>query len=86
MVLGHKTVAEIPQDNQKIRMSCKNRKEFLEFIGALIRENFNGNHQGKLKQQRGVFILYESVVVESHLHQNDWPIREAKEMCSQIIT
>jgi len=34
---------------------------------------------------RQIYLLYESAVSESHLHQEDWPIKETKQLCAQII-
>ncbi|SKB80815.1 transcriptional regulator, TetR family [Salegentibacter holothuriorum] len=84
---GIKTVAEIPQNNQKIRTVLQGQKrEFLDLIIALVTKNLKIDHQEEIKTTaRRIYLLYESAVVESHLHQNDWPIKEAKEVCSQII-
>lgn len=85
---GIKTVAEIPQDNQKIRKELQEqKKEFLELISALVAKNLkSGNQEEITKTAKRIYLLYESAVVESHLHQNDWPIKEAKAICSQIIS
>ncbi len=85
---GIKTVAEIPQDNQKIRKELQEqKKEFLELIIALVAKNLNNYNQEEITTTaRRIYLLYESAVVESHLHQNDWPIKEAKQVCSQIIS
>ena len=32
-----------------------------------------------------IYLLYESAVAESYLHGSDWPIKEAKDLCSLII-
>ena len=85
---GIKTVAEIPQDNEKIRTELqKQKKGFLELIIALVTENLKNDNQEEITTiGRRIYLLYESAIVECHLHQNDWPIKEAKEMCSQIIS
>jgi len=84
---GIKTVAEIPQDNQKIRKKLQEQKnEFLKLISALVAKNLKNNNQEEITiTARRIYLMYESAVVESHLHQNDWPIKEAKEICLQII-
>lgn len=85
---GIKTVAEIPQDNQKIRKVLQTqKKEFLALINTLVEKNLKSNDQKEITTTaRRIYLLYESAVVESHLHQNDWPIKEAKQVCSQIIS
>ena len=84
---GIKTVAEIPQDNRKIRKEIQGqKKEFLKLITALVSNNLKRNNKEEITIiARRIYLMYESAVVESHLHQNDWPIKEAKEICSQII-
>ena len=84
---GIKTVAEIPQNNQRIRVVLQKQKnEFLELINTLVTKNLKINKQEEITTTaRRIYLLYESAVVESHLHQNDWPIKEAKQVCSQII-
>ncbi len=85
---GIKTVAEIPQDNLKIRKVIQGQKvEFLESIIALVETNLRTDNKKEITTiARRIYLMYESAVVESHLHQKDWPIKEAKEICSQIIS
>jgi len=82
-----KTVAEIPKENKRIRTEIQlQKKNFLNFISDLITENLQDIDKKKLKAvSRQVYLLYESAVAESHLHQQDWPIKEARNLCSQII-
>lgn len=83
-----KTVAEIPRDNERVRNELQgHKKEFLELIVSLVAKNLEHNNQEEITTTaKHIYLLYESAVVESHLHQNDWPIREAKQICSQIIS
>lgn len=82
-----KTVAEIPKENERIRNEIQNQKNhFLQLISNLVSENLNGLNKNKADSlSRQIYLLYESAVAESHLHQKDWPIKEAKELCLQII-
>ena len=82
-----KTVAEIPKDNTKIRAEIQNQKgQFIELLKELTQVNYKGKStaykDSKVKQ---IYLLYESAVGESHLHQKNWPIQEAKTICAQII-
>lgn len=83
-----KTVAEIPQDNENIRQEIQKQKsDLIELISKLISENLTSIKQQEIPlTAKRVYLLYESAVSESHLHQKDWPIVEAKEICSQIIS
>ncbi len=81
-----KTVAEIPMDNKKIRKEIQRQKgQFIKFIEDLTEINFRGKTpQQRSSKVRQIYLLYESAVGESHLHQMSWPIKEARSMCSLI--
>lgn len=83
-----KTVAEIPKDNIRIRDEIQSqKKDFLNLIEKLITNNLENVAEDKVSSlARKVYLLYESAISESHLHREDWPIREGKELCIQIIT
>ena len=82
-----KTVSEIPKENERIRNEIqKQKKELISFIANLIQENLeilSLEESDILAKQ--IYLLYESAVAESHLHQNDWPIAQAKGICEKII-
>lgn len=82
-----KTMAEIPKENEKIRKEIQQQKKnFINFIAVLTAENLEDINKKKLKTaSRQIYLLYESAVAESHLHQLDWPIKEAKNLCSQLL-
>ncbi len=83
-----KTVGEIPKENQKIRQEIQTQKKhFIQLISDLVETNIkptNSTHD--LTLPRHIYLLYESAVAESHLHQEDWPIQEAKQLCEHILT
>ena len=83
-----KTVAEIPKDNEKIRGEIQSQKnQLIAFISELIFENLEEGNVKKVNSlARQIYLLYESAVGESHLHKEDWPIKEAKNLCRQIIS
>ena len=82
-----KTIAEIPNQNIKIRNEIQSQKNnLIEFIENLILENLKiteEKHASSLAKK--LYLLYEIAVSESHLHQRNWPIIEAKKMCLHII-
>ncbi len=82
-----KTVSEIPRDNKRIRNEIQVQKNlFIQLIMQLISNNIEGIGEKQIHSlARQVYLLYESAVGESHLHQEDWPIIEAKSLCSRII-
>lgn len=82
-----KTVSEIPRDNEKIRNEIQNQKNlFIQLISELVNNNLNNIKEKEINSlARKIYLLYEGAVSESHLHQKDWPIKEARSLCSQII-
>ena len=82
-----KTVSEIPKDNEKIRTEIQAQKNlFIRLITDLITDNLDTLKESAITSlARQTYLLYESAVAESHLHQADWPIKEAKNLCSKII-
>ncbi len=82
-----KTVAEIPQDNTKIRTEVQQQKKlFLQTILNLLNDNLDTIKNENLERlAKKIYLLYEGAVTESHLHQMVWPIQEAKEMCRTIL-
>jgi len=82
-----KTVAEIPKDNERIRTEIQSQKnEFIQLITSLIKTNLEASNKTQTESlARQIYLLYESAVGESHLHQADWPIKESKNLCNLIL-
>ena len=82
-----RTVSEIPKDDHKIRDEIQEQKtSLIELIGKLLEDNAlekSRKEIGLLARQ--IYLLYESAVSESHLHQENWPIKSAKQLCDQIL-
>ncbi len=83
-----KTVSEIPKENERIRNEIQTQKKlFIQLISDLITTNIKNPDKKNLDSlSRQIYLLYEGAVAESHLHQEDWPIKESKQLCSKIIT
>ncbi|WP_405252070.1 TetR/AcrR family transcriptional regulator [Dokdonia sp. Asnod3-C12] len=83
-----KTVSEIPKDNKIIRDEIQLQKNtFIALITKLVAANIEGiNEPQTASLARQIYLLYESAVGESHLHQEDWPILESKNICERLIT
>jgi len=82
-----KTIAELPKNDRKIKIEIQKQKgQLIDFIADLAKVNFKGKtskyRESKIRQ---IYLLYESAVGESHLHQMNWPIKEAKSICTQIL-
>lgn len=82
-----KTVSEIPKDNEVIRNEIQKQKnDFIQFIKILLSNNFEDKEpQAIASLARQIYLLYESAVSESHLHQENWPITEAQNLCIKLI-
>ncbi|MFD2543020.1 TetR/AcrR family transcriptional regulator [Lacinutrix gracilariae] len=83
-----KTVSEIPKDNELIRNEIQSqKKDFIALIAKLITNNLEQVKEAQVNSlARQIYLLYESAVGESHLHQEDWPILESKNLCKKIIS
>ncbi|MDE3743262.1 TetR/AcrR family transcriptional regulator [Maribacter polysaccharolyticus] len=83
-----KTVSEIPSDNEVIRNEIQKQKNsFIQLISKLIANNLEEIKTEEISSlSRKIYLLYESAVSESHLHQKKWPIQETKNLCSSLIT
>ena len=83
-----KTVSEIPKDNELIRYEIQSQKnDFIALITKLINTNLEDVKATQVNSlARQIYLLYESAVGESHLHQEDWPILESKNLCKKIIS
>lgn len=81
------TIAEIPSENQKIRKKIQEQKEaFILFIKKLLEDNYNQNEDSKNKElARKIYLIYESSIAESKLHQNIWPIQSGLSLCKNIL-
>ena len=82
-----KTISEIPMENEKIRNEIQTQKNlFIQLISNLITDNLENIEEKEINSlARQIYLLYESAVGESYLHQADWPIKETKNLCSKII-
>lgn len=82
-----KTVAEIPKEEETIRAEIQHQKLlFIRFIEGLVSKTYPNKNYKLIEQiTKQVYLLYESAVSESHLHQNKWPIYAAKDICEKIV-
>ena len=82
-----KTISEIPSNNVVIRYEIQKQKNaFIELISTLVTKNLKNIKSEEVNSlSRKIYLLYESAVSESHLHQSDWPIKEAKNLCAVIL-
>jgi AcrR family transcriptional regulator len=79
------TVSEIPKDDEQINGEIKKQKNgFRAFIQKVVRENLQVENEKRMADR--LYLLYEGAIVESQVHQEVWPIEEAGQMASLIIS
>ncbi len=81
------TISEIPKDNQLIRNEIQlQKKHLIGVINNLVQNTFLNKSVGEIDLiARQIYLLYESAVAESHLHQENWPILAARKLCLQLL-
>jgi len=82
------TISEIPSENKKIRNEIQRGKiNFLELIVRLLEINFPNKAKKEVAVlSKQVYLVYESAISESHLHQDEWPIKTAKGIIKKLLT
>ncbi len=82
------TVSEIPKEDVRIRSEIQTqKKQFIDLISDLVSSNLKEIKAKEVRTlARQIYLLYESAVAESHLHQANWPIKESKNLCLKIIS
>ena len=81
------TISEIPKENKKIRATIQQQKQqLIKLLERLAMENLPHKTVNENKNiAKQIYLLYESALSESHLHQNAWPIESARQLCTAII-
>ena len=65
----------------------KQKKELLLFLGDLVGDNIAHVSKAEIEKiSGGLYLLFESAITESHLHQNDWPIYLAKSIAPSLFS
>lgn len=84
---AQKTLGELsPKDKNIHQVIQAQKKELLLFLGEIVGDNIA--HISKAETEKisgGLYLLFESAITESHLHQNDWPIHLAKSVAPSLF-
>lgn len=82
-----RTIAEVPKNNKRIRAKIKSSKlNLLNYIESLVIENISGiTKKNSSKLSQSIYLLYESALAESHLHDDEWPIHQSLELLKLIL-
>lgn len=81
------TVSEIPKENTQIRQVIQEQKrQLIEYFNSIVVESYpNLNEEQQQLLSKRVYLLYETAVSESYLHQDNWPISESKSLCELLL-
>ncbi|MDF0707062.1 TetR/AcrR family transcriptional regulator [Flagellimonas okinawensis] len=82
-----KTLGELSPDQTKIlKVIQQQKKELLLFLGEVVGDNISNLSRAETEKiSGGLYLLYESAVMESHLFKNDWPIFMAKSIAPSLF-
>ena len=77
-------LAEISKENKIIREEISiNKINLKSYISDLVSENLNTENPEKIASK--LYLLFEGALTESYLHQDSWPIKEAKVIALSLI-
>ena len=77
-------LAELPKNNTIIKEAIfKNKTNLKQYITDLVKNNLTVKQPEKLASK--LYLLFEGALVESFLHQDSWPIKDAKEIAMILI-
>ncbi len=81
------TFSELPKDQMKVKKVIQDKKsDFLKYLQGLVQASLpNLSVEQRKALGRKIYLLYESAISESQLHQNIWPINEAEKMAKNLI-
>ena len=78
------TMAEIPQDDERIKAEIRSQKQSLrEIIQQLVSENLEVKAGDTLADE--LYLLYEGALMESYLYGDEWPIRTVKSLARKLV-
>ncbi|MGD1948010.1 MAG: TetR/AcrR family transcriptional regulator [Croceivirga sp.] len=85
---AQKTLGELGPKDKRIRQTIqKHKNDLILYLGDIVGDNIaNVSKAETEKISGGLYLLYESAITESHLHQNDWPIYLAKGIAPSLFS
>ncbi len=81
------TISELPKGSERITTEIqKQKQQLIQFIASLTKHFLASDDKIAYETlARKVYLLYESALAESHLHQASWPIDDAKALCKILL-
>lgn len=82
------TIAELPKGSERIKEEIQKQKhQLIQFITSLAKGFLSTDDTTAYEAlARRIYLLYESALSESHLHQAPWPIDDARELCKILLS
>ena len=82
------TIAELPKGSERIKEEIQKQKhQLIQFITSLAKSFLSTDDKTAYEAlARRIYLLYESALAESHLHQAPWPIDDARELCKILLS
>lgn len=79
---GQKIMSEItPKDTEIWNTVQQQKKELLFFLGEIVGRTVAHVSKAEVEKISGtIYLLYESAITETYIHENDWPIHLARTM------
>ncbi len=84
---AQRTIAELPLEGGILRDEILAEKaQLIQLVNNLLVENFPSVSEDILVSSgRKIYLLYEGAVGESYLQNDEWPIRDAHDMCQHLL-
>jgi AcrR family transcriptional regulator len=79
------TFPQVPKDQPLIFGEIRKQKEAFVALFKNLVERYTPVAD-PLRVARRLYLLYEGALIESQIHQQDWPIREAKQLVPILLT
>lgn len=84
---GLKTLSEITKEDERIwRLIQAQKKELLFFLGEIVGRTVANVSKAETEKISGaIYMLFQSAMMETYLHENDWPIHLAKSIVPSVL-
>lgn len=82
-----RVMSELPPENEHIASVIRRqKKELLLFLGEVVGDNLMNISKAETERiSGGLYLFYQSAIMESHFHKNDWPIHLAKSIAPSLF-
>ncbi|NJB36959.1 TetR/AcrR family transcriptional regulator [Croceivirga sp. JEA036] len=84
---GLKILSEITKKDERIwQLIQAQKKELLFFLGEIVGRTVANVSKAETEKISGaIYMLFQSAMMETYLHENDWPIHLAKSVVPSVL-